>query len=293
MKKITLFLLEILFAQFSYSQQTHYDRSSGIYFEHNTDTTNPARFTEDNIIYKANKIFVYSMKFYDSSGNNRYFKFTTYSEGYKPEIYKGDTIMVESIVEEWGFMDTLNNDSCVTGFKMFIYPDNKILARFDPSYNQTVIRYDETPPKQDEFYCQKTGLVENEKNIWIHPIRGYGYFNIMYINPYPYVKFPVKKNKRWRWRLDVGSRFGNSQWAEWEGALHLKYNYKITDVNKTLQTSLGDIQCCIIQGSAQSKIGKSFLTTYFNNQYGFVKQLYTNIDGSIVEVELIDIEIKK
>jgi hypothetical protein len=43
---------------------------------------------------------------------------------------------------------------------------------------------------------------------------------------------------------------------------------------------------------AESELGKTYLTSYFNETYGFVRLEYINIDGSTLNIELYKADIK-
>ena len=64
------------------------------------------------------------------------------------------------------------------------------------------------------------------------------------------------------------------------------YRYRIVDTSCLLSTALGTLDCVCVEASAKSRIGKTRLTAYYNEKYGFVKFDYTNIDGSKIVIDL-------
>ena len=56
----------------------------------------------------------------------------------------------------------------------------------------------------------------------------------------------------------------------------------------TLETDMGDLDCFVIESSAESRIGETALTAYFHPEYGFVRLNYTNIDGSKTNLVLTE-----
>jgi hypothetical protein len=104
-----------------------------------------------------------------------------------------------------------------------------------------------------------TGVVENPQNIWIHPPRE-ALFRILELNPFPYVKFPYKAGKTWKWKLGIGDYWEDERWKTWEKTITNKYTYTITDTACRLSTLLGDLTCCKIYSKAVSKLGKTSLT---------------------------------
>ena len=57
------------------------------------------------------------------------------------------------------------------------------MSAFIPDYNQTVLSY----KIGNDLRSFMSGVVENEKNVWIHPPRD-EYFKILEINPFPFIK---------------------------------------------------------------------------------------------------------
>jgi len=129
-------------------------------------------------------------------------------------------------------------------------------------------------------------ILENENMVWIHPPRSY-FFKILQINPYPYIKKPFKKGTKWTWELEIGSFWGDKRWKEWTGIITNVANYEIVG-DTLLSTKLGKMKCYVVQSSAKSELGTTYLTSYFNQTFGFVKLDYTNIDGSKIILELIE-----
>lgn len=161
------------------------------------------------------------------------------------------------------------------------------LSPFYPSikdYNQTVILYDYMMIGGGSWTIEATGLIENSKNIWIHPPRT-GLFEILELNPYPYLKSANEIGNKWEWKLSIGSKWSDKRWLEWTGNVLNKYDYEITQ-KLNLETKIGNLVCYEIVGIAQSELGKTKLISYFNQEYGFIKLDYTNIDKSKIIIEI-------
>lgn len=135
---------------------------------------------------------------------------------------------------------------------------------------------------------ETTGLIENRNNIWLHPPRE-RFFKITELNPFPYIKKPYKIGNKWTWALEIGSYWGSPEWKEWEGKIDNEYNYEITG-KKKIQTFIGALECLEVTASAKSRIGETHAIFYFNKKYGFVKWIYTNINGSqlLFDIKKID-----
>ena len=161
-----------------------------------------------------------------------------------------------------------------------------------PDYSQTIIQQKYTAVNGQVLFDGSTGLIENEKNIWLHPFRG-KYFSVTEFSPFPYVKLPLKEGTKWTWRLpEIDSRWSDPRIIEYKGTVEATYNYKIVD-EKNLKTAFGVLSCFVIEAEAKNRIGKSKLRSYFNPQYGFVLLEYTNIDKSKLILELIQINQTK
>ena len=60
------------------------------------------------------------------------------------------------------------------------------------------------------------------------------------------------------------------------------------DTNCEVVTPMGTLSCVKVEAVAKSRIGKTRLTAYYNDTYGFVKMDNTNIDGSRLLVDLVE-----
>lgn len=149
--------------------------------------------------------------------------------------------------------------------------------------NQTMISY-----LQDPIYASKssTGVVENDKNVWIHPIRK-GFFNSLETAPFPFVKRPLKIGLEWTDQMKIGQGWGNEMWGQWDGLLLQTYHYKIVRTEK-LQTAIGEIDCFVIESSAKSSVGETSLKSFFSEKYGFVRLAYNLLNDVKVNMWLID-----
>jgi hypothetical protein len=241
---------------------------SGVFIEYCPDKNNVNRYTEDNEIYKDGNQYEYSFLYVDKNNSEFYYN---------------------RVSEQWQFVAKDSaTDSTVTGFRMLVKADISEFIMFDPDYDQTLIKYHYIA-KNGKLcpYSETTGLVENKKNIWMHPPRT-DLFRILELNPFPFIQTPYKKGNKWGWKLDIGSAWGDERWIKWKGLITNKYKYEIIDTNTTVKTDLGDLSCYLIKASAKSKLGKTELTSYFNFTYGFVRLEYINIDKSKIIIQLIN-----
>lgn len=212
---------------------------------------------ERHNIYKRECIITYSYKYFDKNGKELFFY-----------INKD---------QSWDFINVnQTKDNVIKDFQLKILSDNMNFT--NPTYYQTGISY----IVNKENVNNKTGLIENEKNIWLHPPREY-LFQILELNPYPYIKFPIEIGHTWSWKLRVGEGWGDKRWKQWKGVAEFNYKYSIVG-KKTIKTNIGNLDCFIVESEAISEIGKTELISYFNREYGFVRFEYTNIDNSKLEI---------
>ena len=268
---LTTLSLCLFLSSFVLAQKEKYEEWNGVKFEIKSDTLNSARYTEDNIIYRANNVYYFVFQYFDKDGQ-------PYS------FIPGSS----SFHKDWQLVPKSDNDTLLTGYKMKVRPTSAEMGVKD--YNQSVISYYllRGDSVYEKFY-ESTGLVENKANIWFHPIRT-NLFEILEINPFPYIRYPIRVGKQWDWEMEVGALYADKRWAEWKGVLLFKSHYKISNIVE-LNTPLGTLSCYVIKSETKSELGKSYLTAYFNKEYGFVKFDYINIDGSKMIIDLVKIEL--
>ena len=151
--------------------------------------------------------------------------------------------------------------------------------------NQTEIYYSYEPnPK----IVSSTGIVENAKNIWVHPPRS-GFFKSLETCPFPYIQLNKPIGYKWTDSMSVGNYWADKKWGLWDGRLLLNYEYEIIGKEK-IQTNIGELDCIVVNAIATSNIGQSSLKYYFSTEFGFVKLAYILFTG--VEIELNIAQVK-
>ncbi len=135
---------------------------------------------------------------------------------------------------------------------------------------------------------EKSGIIENKLNVWLHPPRS-NQFRMTEINPFPYIKRPYEVGNKWTWELAIGDQWSSRMWQEWNGNILNRYFYVITG-KEIISSAFGKLLCYVVKSRAQSEIGETSLTAYFNEKFGFVKLFYTNIDGSELVMNLVKIK---
>lgn len=233
-------------------------------------------YNKNNIIYTKGKRFIYSYWYQNLEGK----KFLI---GKGPEIQEKDYV-----INDWKFIDIDHqNDETLKTITLEPIQGN-IFKDQIPGYNQTGISYEYIMNNKSPLTMEMTGAIENEMNVWIHPPRG-SFFEILEINPFPYIKAPYQLGNKWQWKLEIGDHWSDKRWKEWKGGIENNYIYEITD-RKNISTPLGDLECYIVTAKAKSRIGETELISYFNPKFGFVKLEYKNIDGTKTVLELQKVE---
>lgn len=131
-----------------------------------------------------------------------------------------------------------------------------------------------------------TGAVENDQNVWIHPIRS-GFFNSLETAPFPYIKKPIEIGAEWSDQMVIGDGWGDELWGDWEDELLLTYNYKITG-KETVKLPIGELECYVIESTAKGDPIFTKLTSWFSEEYGFVKYEYELMNDIRVTMEMIE-----
>ncbi|UAB83515.1 hypothetical protein INR75_15235 [Zunongwangia sp. SCSIO 43204] len=122
-----------------------------------------------------------------------------------------------------------------------------------------------------------TGLVENKSNIWFHPARNNG-LETLELAPFPYIQYPLRENKIWRDALKINNHWSNFTAMNWKDSLVNQVTYVISG-KKLLEYNNNEISCWIIDAKGSNRIGESFLTSYFNEELGFIKFEYKTIEN--------------
>lgn len=154
--------------------------------------------------------------------------------------------------------------------------------KFIPGYSQSIIQYQYLRGEKLEPSFEKTGVIENEKNVWMHPPRSM-LFRILEINPFPFVMHTGVR--KWRWDLKIGDNWADERWKSWTGTVENRMTYRDKGY-RIIESPLGNLRCRKITAEGKLPWGKTTLTSWYHADYGFVKLVYTNIDGSKMVINL-------
>lgn len=131
----------------------------------------------------------------------------------------------------------------------------------------------------------QTGLVENDSNVWMHPIRS-GFFASLETCPFPYYKLNYPMEVSWEDSMSIGNYWSDSTWGAWDSErLKINYTYRVSG-DSILTTDLGAIPCVVIEAIGSSEIGVTKLRSYYSDQFGFVRLDYVLSTGIKVSLQL-------
>lgn len=124
------------------------------------------------------------------------------------------------------------------------------------------------------------GALENSE-LWIHPFRSNQYI-LTEISSFPQVKFSPDIGVKWKSTLMLPSEWGN-----FSGQVNSKYEVVAKERRKY---SWGFEDNCWKTESVgkHNRMGKSYLTTYFKQEYGFLEMNYLLFNGDRIMFELIE-----
>jgi hypothetical protein len=240
----------------------------------NSELNYDENYNYNNKVYAIDSKFTYKYYYINQEGKKFLMK-----RGKKIQHFSGHSTY------DWDFanIDDTSNDVVKEIIATIIAgnPFEKMLQ----DYNQTGVSYKYITNDNMVYSSEVTGIVENIKNTWKHPPRN-NLFGILELNPFPFIKKPFEIGNKWTWSLEIGENWGDERWLKWKGSITNKYSYEITEF-KEVDTYLGKINCYIIQSEAISNIGTTKLISFYNEEFGFVKLNYTNIDGTQLNIDLV------
>jgi hypothetical protein len=232
------------------------------------------RYNQDNKIYKVGKRFTFSYAYRDPTG-----RFL--------QLAKADTVSQHEAA--WRLVPAeQRTDQAVSHIILSVVPGLSPFIQVYPDYNQTVILYDFKLVEGGSWTNEMTGVIENQKNLWLHPPRT-GLFSILELDPFPYIKQPLHVGASWTWKLEFGDHWADKRWLVWKGKNENVIQYRVTG-KKLIHNSLGALPCYVVESEATSALGSTKLVAYYNEKVGFVKLAYTNIDKSSLTLELQRVE---
>ena len=228
----------------------------------------------DNKVFTTGRIFVYDYIMTRKSGQ----------------------VVICKIVEQkgipmrkaWTFLPVEEKgEDCILEHQIRVFNEENKMLKFLPKKDFTFLQYRSETEKGAIKGINLLGMVENEENIYLpNPVGRI--FNVLQSAPPLFLKSPRTVGNEYDYKIEVPSKYSDPRWGDWQENEVMNFKYKITD-ETTLDTPFGNLTCLEIQASGGGLIGQSALTTYFNEEYGFVQMTYKNIDGSTMVMKLTEI----
>ena len=135
------------------------------------------------------------------------------------------------------------------------------------------------------------GIIENYKNVWIHPFRFYQMWPT-FTAPWPYVKLPVEIGEEYTWNKKLDGAWSSENYLKWEGIVSFNYHYKVSG-QTTVIVNNQSIDCFIINAIGDSELGKTALVFYFNPTLGFIRFEYTTMEDAKIVLYLDDFKVSE
>ena len=153
---------------------------------------------------------------------------------------------------------------------------------------ESLLQYDYLSKERRGIKHEQTGLVEVCRDISMSPPLN-NHFLITELNPFPEIREPFVKDNSWQSTKTTSEIGGSQKWKTWQGSVEVNSTYRIRDT-QTIKTNIGFLKCFVVEATAQSSLGETRLVAYFNEEYGFVKLNYTNIDSSFLVMDIYSVK---
>lgn len=155
---------------------------------------------------------------------------------------------------------------------------------------QSLVRYDYINRGIKSLDSEQTGVVEVGKRVILNPPRQ-SFFKILEFSPSPQVGDSLKVGFEWYDRQVLTEDAKMPNLAEWSGELTKELSYKITR-SEYIHTNIGTVFCYIIAGTCISSLGETKLIAHYNEDFGFIKMDFFNVDGSRILFEINNVKQK-
>ncbi len=194
------------------------------------------------------------------------------------------TIKGKRLLIDWNFISESCSQYLINEIRYQVIPDSLVADRTDKNQTEVRIGYF----NKDILGAENTGVVENDRNVWIHPPRG-NLFRGLNTCPYPYVQLPLYIGKTWSDKMKIGEQWGNPMWATWKKKLRMDLSYEVTR-KENFNIDGKNYECFVVKSMSVSEIGKNELLFYYNGQLGFVKMEYNILNKIDVTFNLVDVK---
>lgn len=135
---------------------------------------------------------------------------------------------------------------------------------------------------------KRTGVIENEKYIWMHPFRSNQYIYTE-IAPFPLVGFSkLRSGETYSNWIQIGNPITETErgWGEFSG--RIEKTYTVVDTTSFEIENKKIDSCWIIHSVGNhSSLGENCNDFIFSKEYGFVQMDYSFYDGVQIQFKMI------
>lgn len=254
------------------------------------------KYSRDNITFKKGKAFVYNYYFIERNGNGKKkfllsskdsasnpFRLTKYDQ---PADSLLDKVLLQVTDEKETYAACMQDSSCTQTTILYTY----LLRTSAAVAGRLAFRSKQTAQQYVQLGARATGVVDNKKNIWLHPPRQFT-FRILQLSPFPFYQFDTTI-KNWAWNVEVGGAYLDPRWVHSKTNMIVRYAYERAE-DEVISTPFGQLRCKVVKGTGSSVSHPDFssaMKSYFHPAYGFVLMEYRNIDGSQLVLQLEEME---
>lgn len=252
------------------------------------------KYSRDNITFRKGKQFVYNYYFISKEGGGKKkflvskndsaanpFRLISYDQ---PVDSLLDKVLLQVTDEKETYAACMQDSSCTQTTILYSYlmPGAGNAA--------ATFRSNHSGKTYSMVGARATGVVDNRKNIWLHPPRQFT-FRILQLSPFPFYMFD-ESVRTWAWNVEVSGAYLDPRWVKSSASLMVRYAYERAS-DETIQTAFGKLRCKVVNAKGSSVTDAAFsssLKSYYHPEYGFVLLEYRNIDGSKLVLQLEEMD---
>lgn len=212
---------------------------------------------------------------------------------YDYAVVKDERALKDSTISylNWSFVpsDSVFESSViypVKSLEMYVYK-----KKANSSLNLSEIKYEYLNGTRRVFLGEESSVSERPDKIYMSLPHYHG-FVFSKFNPLPILNLPLTTGKTWSQFISVPEQMlknAKLAYTSSDGLFHFTSDYKVAG-DTVLYTRMGAVICKKIEAVAQTTIGTTFSTLYFNEQWGFVKIEQRNLDGSEITYQLTAVQ---
>lgn len=240
-------------SNYEYATRNVYQQNAGYYKEEPDQNGN---YTSDNITFKTGNRLVYDY-YYKKQSDNSLYKFAIDTFGINQGNYNS-----------WKFVDYSMDDDPKNKCEKIILTVTDNWKNKPPDYDQTVIQYEYLNINEQYLLYENTGVIENSKNIWLHPPRQL-LFRAHIPVPWPFVATPYEVGTRYSYTWKWSDMWSDPRLLEWKGMISNDNRYEIVGI-EYYNIGNKEIESLKIESEAISEIGKSTAEFLFHPEVGFL-----------------------